>query len=233
MRRLFVVLFAVLLMVGGGEDIFAKSRGGGSRKSSFKLSKPKPRPKPAPTKKIVKPKKTRTDKKSTIKKTSTSTKPKAVSSNKMDRKQTKAMKTKNTAAGKKYGNKANASKAYKGDMAKKHTSYRSSTPPATRPASVPRTVVVVAGQPGYAVGYHPFGGGFYGYGYMDPVTNMYVRLAAAQMIANDMALQNAGYGHYGANGAPVVYRSNGLIIFLSIFGFICLIVIVVAVVKRN
>ncbi len=239
MRRLFVVLFITFLMVGGGEDLFAKGSRGGSRsssrsssKSSGGMFKSKTKVKSTP-KKVVKPKKTRTDQKSTVKKTATSTKqkPKAVSSNKMNRKQTKAMKSKNATAGKKHGNKANATKAYKGDMAKKHTSYRSSTPPATRPASVPRTVVVVAGQPGYAIGYHPFGGGMFGYGYMDPMTGLYIRLAASQMIANDMALQSAGYGHYGANGAPVVYRNNGrtvLWIFIDIF----VIVILIAVVRK-
>lgn len=236
MRRLFVVLFITFLMVGGGEDLFAKgSRGGSSRSSTRSSTKSVTRTK-TPTKRVVKPKKvkkSRTEKKSTIKKTATSKKPKAVSSNKMNRAQTKAMKSKNQAAAKKHGNKANATKAYKGDMAKKHTSYKSSTPPATRPASVPRTVVVVAGQPGYNVGYHPFGGGMFGYGYMDPLTGLYVRLAASQMIANDMALQSAGYGHYGTNGAPVVYRNNGMTIFLSIFFGIVFIVIIIAVVNRK
>lgn len=214
MRRLFIVLFITFLMVGGGEDILAKgSRGGkssfrssGSKSSGsiFKTAKSKPKP-------AVAPKKTRTDQKSTIKKSTNTQKPKAASQNKMDRRQTKVMKSKNKVAAKKYGNKANATKTYKTDMAKKHTSYKSATPPSTRPASIPQTVVINNG-PSMAIGYHPFGGGYYGYGYMDPVTNMYVRLAAAQMIANDMALQSAGYGHYGANGAPIVYRNNWAVV---------------------
>ena len=234
MRQLFVVLFAVLLMVGGGEDLFAKGSRSSSRsssKSSFK-STPKPKTVQAP-KKTIAPKKTRTDQKSTLKKSPTSTKPKAVSANKMDRKQTKAMKSKNTAAAKKYGNKANAAKAYKTDEAKKHSSYTSPNPPSTRPASIPQTVVV-AGYPSCSVGYYPFGGGLYGYGYMDPLTRMYIAVSASQMIANDMALESAGYGHYGPTGAPVVYRSsNGVYILFSIIGICVIIAIIVAVKREN
>lgn len=235
MQRRIVVVFLAVLMFVGSADILAK-RGGSSRsstRSSTKSTKSVFKPKPKPAKKVVAPKKTRTDNKSTIKKVAPSTKqkPKAVSKNKMDRKQTKAMKSKNAAAGKKYGNKANAAKAYKADMAKKHTQYRSSTPPKTRPASVPQSVNV--GGASRNVTYVSLGGGMYGYGYMDPVTSMYVALAANQMVANDMALRNAGYGHYNANGTVVVYRNTGAIILWSVIGMFVLIVIIAVVVKNN
>ena len=222
MRRLMFVFFAVLLMVGSA-DIIAK-RGG----SSFRRSTSKSFSKKTTTKKTVAPKKTRTDNKSTIKKKASTKKPKAVSKNKMDKKQTKAMRSKNTAAAKKYGNKKTAAKAYKTDMVKKNN-YSSSTAPKTRPANIPQTVVI-AGNPGIAVGYHSFGG-YYGYGYMDPVTQVYMALATQHMLVNDMAMQRGGYGHWNANGAPVVYRDRGalaivlwafiIIIGLGVIIFIC------------
>ena len=78
MRHWFILILAVFLIIGTA-DIFA--RRGGSRSVS--------RPRPSPTKTIkTAPKKTRTDSKSTIKKKADSKKQKAVSKNKMDRKDT-------------------------------------------------------------------------------------------------------------------------------------------------
>jgi len=157
-------------------------------------------------------------------------KPKAVSKNKMDKKQTKAMKSKNKSASKKYGNKANAAKAYKQDMAKKSSSYKSATPPAVRPAYVPRTVIV--GGSSLGVSYYPLGGGFYGYGYMDPVTRAYIAVNSSQMIANDMALRDAGYGDYNSNGTVVVYRNNGLVALWSFLSFCFIVCVIIVIIKK-
>lgn len=214
MRRLMFVFFAVLLIVGSAE-ILAKPR----RSTSFSPKRT------TNTRKTVAPKKTRTDNKSIIKKKTSTKKPKAVSKSKMDKKQTKAMRSKNTAAAKKYGNKKTAAKAYKSDMVKQNN-YSSSTAPKTRPANIPQTVVI-AGTPGIAVGYRSFGG-YYGYGYMDPVTQVYMALATQHMLVNDMAMQRAGYGHWNANGTPIVYRNTGavvlwaLIIIIGLGAIICI-----------
>lgn len=222
MRRLVYVMLATLL-IAGSADIFAK-RSSGFRSAPRKTSsfKPKTVPKPKPT---VAPKKTRTEKKSTLKKKTDTKKQKAVSKNKMDRKQSKAMKTKNKAAAKKYGNKKNASKAYRNDMVKKNN-YTSSTPPATRPTHVPQTVVIT-GHPAVSVGYYPFGG-HYGYGYMDPITGTYMALTAHQMLMDDMAMQRAGYGHWSADGTPVVYRNTGAVFLWLIIILVVIVLIAVA-----
>lgn len=71
-------------------------------------------------------------------------------------------------------------------------------------------------------------GGYYGYGYMDPVTHTMVALAAHQMMVDDMRMMQAGYGQWDSTGRPVVHRYSagteviviGIIVLLIIVGVI-------------
>ena len=103
----------------------------------------------------------------------------AKSTSKTDKAQ---MKRQSSKAKKKYATRADATKAVKATAHKKNTSYTSSTPPKIRPASVPKTVTRNGRQT--TVVYHQVSGGGYGYGYIDPLTNMFMTLAVADMIAN-------------------------------------------------
>lgn len=243
MRQLFYVMFVSLLMVGSA-DIFAKNRTR-SRPSTpkrttrtVKKSTPKrtvvkkstPR-KTTEKKSTIAPKKTRTDKKSTIKKTTTkkNEKPKAVSTSKIDKRQSKAMKGKNTAAAKKYGNKKSATKAYRSDLAKKNK-YTSSTPPSTRPSHIPPTVV--HGGITYQTRYSVLPGGGYGYMRYNPLTGMYYVMDPIDYLIMESAMMNAGYGHWDARGRPVTYGPGAGLVVLYIF-LGCIVVVILIAVGRK
>lgn len=220
MRQFIICMLAVFLAVSS-IDLMAKSRGG---KSSFKSStKTKTYKAPAKKqikKKVVQPGKAKTKsifKKSDKKKQS---EPKAISKNKMDRKQNKAMKTKNNAAAKKYGNKKKATESYRKNMATKKYDKQ----PATRPAHIPERVSV--GGAYYPSVYY---GGFYCY--RDPLTMAYINLTASHMVVNQMAMQNAGYGQWQANGQPV-RQSNPFSILFFFIGAAILIIVVVFAIKK-
>jgi len=231
-----IVILTLLLAVGTIDTMAKGSSRSSSRSSSFKSSSTKSSPAKTTTTKTVQKKASPTKQKATNqstfkKKTDTNqkkaVKPKAVSKNKIDRKVSKAQRTKNTTAAKKYGNKNVASKAYKEKMVSSNN-YKTSTPPKIRPAHIPQTVVI--GGSSLSVGYYPIGG-YYGYGYMDPITRMYVACAAAHMIADANAMQSAGYGHWNDDGTPVRYGNSfmGLFIFLGICGVVAIVVIVIKV----
>jgi cation transport ATPase len=223
--RQFIICMLALLFVASSVDIVAKVRSRSPSRSTFRTpSKPKVRKAPAKVKKVdkkaVQPGKAKA--KSSFKKPDKKKDPKAkaVSKSKMDRKQSKAMKTKNNVAAKKYGNKKKATESYRKDMAtKKYTSQ-----PATRPAHIPERVSV--GGAYYPSVYY---GGYYCY--RDPLTMAYINLTASQMVVNQMAMQNAGYGQWQANGQPV-RQSNPFSILFFFIGATIFVVVVVIVIKK-
>src|SRR4030042_3310284 len=232
MRRFIVFVLFILLTVGS-IDLIARGSSGSSFRSSgssFKSSGSSFKSSPAKTTKTVQPQKATPQKASsasTIKKPSNQNKPKAVSANKMDRKQTKAVKQKDQTAAKKYGDKKTATVEDQKKMAASN-SYKSPTPPSVRPAYVPQTVIIGGGAP-LSVGYYPIGG-VYGYGYMDPVTSMYVALAGNQMIADNAAMRTAGYGNWNADGTPVRY-SNPMAIISWLIGTMFVLAIIGIIIK--
>jgi len=131
----------------------------------------------------------------------TSTTPKTALDQKLAKKN--ALLSQNNEAGKKYGTKAAAETAYRQKMASQNT-YTSSTPPATRPDYIPQTVST--GGRNVNVTYHALPGGGYGYGYMDPMTNAFVTLTTAHMIADAARMNAYGYGDYDAYGRPVYHQ---------------------------
>lgn len=188
-------------------DLFARKGGsfGGSRRSSSWGSK------------------SRTSKSSSWGK-STKSKAKsvkAVSKNKLDRKQQKMQAPKDNAAAKKYGNKKTASKAYKEKLASSNK-YDSPTAPSKRPESIPQNVTI--NNTSINTSYGMFGGGGYGYGYMDPMTHLFIAVAANQMMVDSHRMRMAGYGNWGAGGQPIVYTPTSplavLFWILVVFGII-------------
>lgn len=90
--------------------------------------------------------------------------------------------SKNTATtGKTFASKADAETAYRSKLASQNT-FTSSKAPSTRPTYIPQTVST--GGRTVNVVYHSVPGGGYGYGYYDPMTHMFMTLAATQMIVN-------------------------------------------------
>lgn len=227
-RRSLSVIAIVLAILG--TDAIARGSFSSSRSSSFS-SRSSSRSSSWGSRTTSKP--------STISKTtSTSSKSKAISKSKVDSKQTKAVVSRDNAAAKKYGNKKAATAAYQQNLVKKNT-YTSATPPATRPAYIPKTTTV--GGRNVDVTYHVLPGGGYGYGYMDPVSGTFMALAANQMMVDAAMMRSAGYGHYDAMGNPIVHRqaavvhhpasaSTGVIIFMIFLGVgvVAIIAVVIA-----
>jgi len=149
---------------------------------------------------------------------------KAISKNKLDRKQQKMQAPKDNAAAKKYGNKATATKAYRDKLASSNK-YDSPTAPTKKPDNIPQNVTVNNTTVNTSYGMLPGGG--YGYGYMDPVTNMFVAVAAHQMLVDAHTMRMAGYGHWGADGQPIVYDpiSPLKVLFWLVIGILAIAVI--------
>jgi hypothetical protein len=215
MNRIIHFALYFIIVIGLSSDVLSRggSRGSSfsssrrsssfssSRKSSSSFSKPS-----SSSRKV--------NKSSTIKKntTSTSSKPKAVASSKISNKKAKAIASKNKTAAKKYGTKANAEKAYREKLISSNH-YNNPTPPSTRPASVPQSITVNHTSINTSYGMLP--GGYYGYGYIDPVTHLMVALAANQMMVNDAMMMEAGYGQWDNTGRPIVVHSHGFLIGIS------------------
>lgn len=190
----FLTLFAVLLTFLVA-DTFAKSRSsggfGGSRSSykstpskSYSTHKPKKSTSSWSSKKST----TKPSYKSKSTTTTSTTKPKAVSTNKLDAKQTKKVTSSTTT--KRYTSKKEAEAAARKELASKNT-YTSSTPPPTRPSYVPQTVTRNGRT--YETDYYRLPNGSYGYGYRDPTTGLIVSLLAADMIMDAAYMRNHGY----------------------------------------
>ena len=222
MRKLIVVLLSLSLLVSS--DLFARtsSRSGGSSFRSSPRSAPsKPSPKPAPTKpsqpSTIKPAQTTT---------TTTQKPKAVSTNAIDKKQQKMLVSKDAEAFKKYPTKAAAENDYKQSLAKQST-YTSSIPPTQKPSYIPENITS-NGRP-VNVTYNVYPDGRYGYGYVDPTTMLFVALASDHYRVDSYEMRNAGYGQWDNTGKPIVvhHRSYGLIIFFTILGIIVIVFVIV------
>lgn len=170
------------------------------KKPKYVAPKPKPAPKLGTTNKTTKGfgSKTKTDPKLNSP-TKTSKAPKTTLDKKLAKKN--ALLSKNNEAGKKYGSKKAAEAAYKKKMASSNK-YTSSTPPATRPDYVPRTVSYNGRD--VDVRYNRLSDGSYGYGYYNS-SGLFVSLVAAQMIADAAVMSRYGYGNYDAYGNPI-YR---------------------------
>lgn len=227
MRR-FTIFFMCLFLIFSVSEIDARRSGGSFRSSSSRRSSS------FSTKRSSVPRKTTTSrkstKKSTVKKTTNKNKQKAVSKNKLDRKQKKALVAKDKQAFKKYKNKKEATTAYKKELASKNK-YDKPTPPKERPKHIPQNVTINNQQ--VNVSYGGFPGGGYGYGYMDPITNAFVTLAITDMIVDSHMMRQAGYGSWQANGMPhreYIGPPAG-VIFLSIFGSIVGLVVVIIIIK--
>ena len=110
-------------------------------------------------------------------------------------------------AGKTYTTKADAETAYRQKLTTQST-YTSSTPPATRPDYVPQNVNV--GGHSTTVIYHSYPSGGYGYGYYDPMTHLFVNLAATQMLinANRQAEMNQMYATQQAQQAQQAQQND-------------------------
>jgi hypothetical protein len=190
-------------------------RGFSSGSSSFRSSSPsRSAPSRSAPRQVVKPVQSRDVKKpSTFKKQETVVKPKSVATNKIDKKKSKAMASRNKEASKKYGTKANAEKAYREKLLSSNK-YNSSTPPSKRPDHIPQSITINNNSVNTSYGMFPGGG--YGYGYYDPISNMFTTLAIHQMIVNDARMMEAGYGHWGNNGRPIRAYSCFSIIIVSI-----------------
>jgi len=199
----FLTIFAVLLAFLATET-FAKSR---SRSTSTSRSTSYSKPKPAKTyrapvkkttsswgnKKVTKAKPTYnpTPTKATVTKpkaTVVKPKPKAVSTSKLDAKQTKKVASSKSA--KKYTSKKQAEAAARKDLASKN-SYTSSTRPSTRPAYIPQRVS--RNGRSYDTDYYRMPNGSYGYGYRNPSTGLIVALLAADMAMDAAYMRNNGY----------------------------------------
>jgi len=256
----FVICFLILIGLssdvlsrGGSSSRSSSSRSSSSRSSSSS-SRSSSRPStpstikkvpsttstvkkaPAPvtnTTTVNKPETRTTAQPSTIKKTTTTKteKPKAVKTSAVTKQKAKAMASTNKAAAAKYGTKANAEKAYREKIAASNK-YNSPTPPATRPDNIPQSITInnMSVRPDYGM----LPGGYYGYGYMDPVTHMMVALTAHQMIVNDAMMMNDGYGQWDSSGRPVIVHtgtSRGLIILFVIIGFVFIMVVILKISK--
>jgi hypothetical protein len=229
MRKLHFVVY-LLLIIGVSTNVYSRRGGGSSFRSSSSRRSSYSAPKRTTVKKTT-PRKstpTRAKKSSTIKKKSTTskktaTKPKAVSTSKISKKKAKAYASQNKAAAKKYGTKKKAESAYREKLASKNK-YNSPTPPSTRPDYVPQSVTINNTHVNTSYGMLP--GGYYGYGYMDPITHTMVALAAHHMMVDDMRMMQAGYGQWDSTGRPIIYRSStgaiviGVIVLLVIIGVI-------------
>lgn len=192
----FLTVMAVLLAFLVSET-FAKSRSSGFSRSSSKSSFSKSSYKSSKSSyKTTKPKSTSSwGKKSTVKSNTSTVKPKAVSTNKLDAKQTKKV-TSNKST-KRFSSKKEAETAARKSLIQKN-SYTSSKPPTKRPEYVPSTVS--RNGRSYDVKYYPMPGGGYGYGYRDPTSGLIVSLLAADMIMDAAMMNRYGYS-YGP--APV------------------------------
>lgn len=228
MRRLSVVMLAIVLLVGG--DTVARGRSGGfssGRSSSFRSSRTTTRPKAAPKRAPAPRKKSSslTKKQTTAKKSAV--KPKAVAKSKTD----KAMAKKNNLAAKKYGSRANAQKEFRSKLkndpnfAKKYPN-KFDKQPAKRPDYIPASVN--RGGTTYNVTY--MNGG---YGYMGPLGTWIMLDMMTDMMVTDAMLRSHGYGTYGPSGAPMIVRTgpSGAIVFLWILGGIVGIAVIVVIIK--
>jgi hypothetical protein len=77
-----------------------------------------------------------------------------------------------------------------------------------------------------------FPGGGYGYGVYDPLTHVFMALTAHQMVVNDMAMMEAGYGRWGQDGRPVDVHHNSGVTFLYILIGIVIVVVIIVVISR-
>ncbi|MDD5649802.1 MAG: hypothetical protein PHF86_05180 [Candidatus Nanoarchaeia archaeon] len=100
--------------------------------------------------------------------------------------------------------------------------FTTPTAPTTTPDYIPKTVVYNGSSVPVTYGQLPGGG--YGYGRVDPTTNMLVALVAADMIADNMTMAHHGYGEWDNYGKPIrhtpVSGTAVLITFLVIIGVI-------------
>lgn len=229
MRGFFqFLLMALLLFVMVDARGYSGGRSSGRSSSFSRSSRSKPKTYSRPAKRASKPSRAVT-KPSAIKKSSktTAAKPKAVSANKLDKQRQKQMVSKDKAAFKKYSNKKQAKSAYQKKMASSNK-YTNATPPASRPKNIPQNVN--AGGRSVNVTYNVLPGGGYGYGYMDPMSGMFMAVAAHHMIVNASMMRSAGYGQWDASGRPVVVRSASnsvaFIVLLFLVGAIVVAVIV-------
>ncbi len=190
MKKLPILLTVILTFLVS--DVFSKSRS--SRSGGFGGFRSKSTPsKSYNTVKVKKSTSNWSTKKvapKPIKSINTSkVKPKAVSKNKLDVKQTKRQAS-STVSKKKYSSKKDAENAARKDLLKKNT-YTSSKAPSTRPSHVPNSVT--RNGRSYDVDYHPMPGGGYGYGYRDPTSGLIISLLAADMIMDAAYMRNHGY----------------------------------------
>lgn len=138
------------------------------------------------------------------------------------------------AAKSKYGNKKNATNSYKKSLYEKNK-YTSKTAPKVRPKHIPKTVKNSNGQ-SVNVTYNQFPGGGYGYGYYNPM-GVFVQLAMADMMVDNMMMRHAGYGYWddpmmgaGAHmaGGYGYHRSYGSYILGTLITIIIIIVLVIS-----
>jgi len=223
MKKLWIMISVMLLIFSA--DIFAK-RGGGSsfrsssRSSSFSKKSSGSRRSSSAFKKKS-PAQVKKDKAATAKRKAVTVKKKKTEEKaKLDKKLNKQMASKDKAASKKYGTKKKAEQSYKADLAKKNK-YDSKEPPAKRPDNIPQQVTV--NNTNINTSYGAFPGGGYGYGYMNPMTNMFIAMAVTDMIVDSHRMRAAGYGHWNDSGQPIVYRS-------SAWGFLMFFLILIAVI---
>lgn len=176
----------------------------------------------------------RTSTGSTFKSTSSpaTSKPKAVATSRVDKQKMKAMASRNKAATSQYGSKANAEKAFREKMAASNA-FNSPTPPATRPACIPQTVVI--NNTSVTPSYDRLSNGRYAYGTYDPTTHLFIALAANQMMVNNAMMAESGYGHWRDDGRP--YRSTPMspaaVVFLVLIGTGVVIGLIVFAVKAS
>jgi len=122
--------------------------------------------------------------------TSKTEKPKAVSTSKLDAKQTKKQASSSTT--KRFTSKKEAETAARRASVSKNT-YTSSTRPATRPAYVPQRVS--RNGRSYDTDYYRMPNGTYGYGYRDPSTGLIMALIAADMAVDAAYMRNNNYAY--------------------------------------
>lgn len=223
MQHFLTIFICAFFLIGTSSEIYARHSGG----SSFGGSRSS---RNSDNKAVVSRKTSGTSQKAAISKPS---KAKAQSKSNL----TKAVKKKNASANNKYSKygkdarkqaatdfkKSNEWKNKSQSLAK-NNKYNSPTPPSQRPEHIPQNVTVNNTTVNTSYGMLP--GGYYGYGYMDPIIGTMVALAAHDMMVTNAMLRNHGYGTYSASGAVVVTRDPIGIILGIIFGLLFLGVIV-------
>lgn len=224
-RVALVLLVAVALSCAGMSDLFARSRGGGSRSFSrpsrsapSKSTRSAPKSKPRPKATAVK---SKTTKPKTSKRATTAPKRSAA-----QQKSYEAAKKNGTA----FKSKSAATAAFKSKNASKYTSKYASKP-ATRPSHVPQTTMV--GGSSVNINYN-VGRGGYGYTNSLGAFIMYDMMSDAIMMNRMMSRSNYHYDTHPVATTRVVYRNNntGAIIFWTLIGVGAIVVLVVVCNKR-